>query len=88
MYRFVVACAISCVMSPDIARAQTPINIQDNWVAKTAECGDLNLNEARLFDVGAADAEHRRKDVSALATIASTLTGCVGSNWPADRIRT
>ena len=46
MYRFVVACAISCVVSPDIARAQTPTNIQGNWVAKTADCGDLNLRIA------------------------------------------
>jgi hypothetical protein len=45
-HRFVVACAISCVISPDIARAQTPTNIQGNWVAKTADCGDLNLRIA------------------------------------------
>jgi hypothetical protein len=43
MHRFVVACAISCISSADIALAQTSTNIQGNWVAKTADCGDLNL---------------------------------------------
>jgi hypothetical protein len=43
MHRFVVACAISCISSADIALAQTSSNIQGNWVAKTADCGDLNL---------------------------------------------
>ena len=43
MHRLVVACAISCVTSADIALAQTPTNLQGIWVAKTADCGDLNL---------------------------------------------
>jgi len=51
-------------------------------------CRIIDANEARICDVAAAHAEHHRKDVSALAIIASTLTGCVRSNWPTDRIRT
>ena len=43
MYRFVVACAIACVTPADLLLAQTATNIQGNWVAKTADCGDLNL---------------------------------------------
>jgi hypothetical protein len=42
-HRFVVASAISCILFADIALAQTPPNIQGNWVAKTADCGDLHL---------------------------------------------
>ena len=34
-HRFVVASAISCILFADIALAQTPPNIQGNWVAKT-----------------------------------------------------
>ena len=43
MHRFVVACAISCVIPPDIVLAQTPADIKGNWVAKSEGCGDLKL---------------------------------------------
>jgi hypothetical protein len=43
MRRFIVACAISCVISPGIVRAQTPTDIKGNWVAKSEGCGDLKL---------------------------------------------
>ena len=42
MRRFVLTCAIACVASVD-ALAQTASGIQGNWMAKTADCGDLNL---------------------------------------------
>jgi len=43
MRRFVVACAISCVIPPGIVLAQTPAVIKGNWVAKSEGCGDLIL---------------------------------------------
>lgn len=43
MHRFVVACAISCVIPPGIVLAQTPADIKGNWVAKSEGCGDLKL---------------------------------------------
>jgi len=43
MHRFVVACAIFCVLPADVVLAQAPPNIKGNWVAKTAGCGDLKL---------------------------------------------
>jgi hypothetical protein len=43
MHRFVLACAIACGTSADVLLAQTTTDIQGSWVAKTADCGDLNL---------------------------------------------
>ena len=43
MRRFVVACAISCVIPPGIVLAQAPAVIKGNWVAKSEGCGDLIL---------------------------------------------
>lgn len=43
MNRLVFVCAIACVTPADIVLAQTPTNLQGNWVAKTADCGELNL---------------------------------------------
>lgn len=43
MHRFVVAWAIACVIPADVLLAQAATNIQGKWVAKTADCGDLNL---------------------------------------------
>jgi len=43
MHRFVVACAISCVIPFGIVLAQTPADIKGNWVAKSEGCGDLKL---------------------------------------------
>ena len=43
MLRFVLACAIACGTSADVLLAQTTTDIQGSWVAKTADCGDLNL---------------------------------------------
>lgn len=46
MHRLVLAWAIACVASADAALAQTATSIQGNWVAKTGDCGDLNLKIA------------------------------------------
>lgn len=46
MHRLVLACAIACVACADAALAQTATSIQGNWVAKTGDCGDLNLRIA------------------------------------------
>ena len=46
MHRFALACAIAYVTSADVALAQTATSIQGNWVAKTGDCGDLNLRIA------------------------------------------
>jgi hypothetical protein len=46
MQRFVLACAIAYVTSADVVLAQTATSIQGNWVAKTGDCGDLNLKIA------------------------------------------
>jgi len=43
MLRFFLACAIACGTSADVLLAQTTTDIQGSWVAKTADCGDLNL---------------------------------------------
>jgi hypothetical protein len=43
MQRFIVACAISCVIPADVVLAQAPADIKGIWVAKTAGCGDLKL---------------------------------------------
>jgi hypothetical protein len=43
MHRFIVACAISCVLPAGVVLAQAPPDIKGNWVAKTAGCGDLKL---------------------------------------------
>jgi hypothetical protein len=46
MQRFIVACAISCVIPSDIVLAQAPADIKGNWVAKSEGCGDLKLKIA------------------------------------------
>ena len=43
MRRFLMACAVSCVIPPGIVLAQTPADIKGNWMAKSEGCGDLKL---------------------------------------------
>jgi hypothetical protein len=46
MNRFVMACAVACLVPTGVLLAQQAPDIQGNWVAKTDECGDLKLRIA------------------------------------------